>query len=93
MATILLPYCATIFPEKGIASNCPMGNAKSIVPNSASLKFRKDLISGILLAQLEKQKPIPKKNRDVAHLTRTKKENFISLKGFLNFGLDKIFSK
>ena len=64
-----LPYLVTILPENGIPIICPTGNAKSNVPSSASLKWSIDLISGIRLAQVANENPIPKKNKAVANRT------------------------
>ncbi|MNF70726.1 hypothetical protein D3C85_877130 [compost metagenome] len=55
-----LPNLVTIFPEKGMMANCPIGSAKSIDPKSPSVKCKAVLISGIRLAQVAKLKPIPK---------------------------------
>ena len=67
-STFLLPKCVTSLPENGIAVSCPAGNASRILPSAALFNPRLALISGILLAQDEKQSPWLKKNTETATL-------------------------
>jgi hypothetical protein len=62
MVTIfLLPCFAVKLPEIGIPKKEPIGRKKSNPPKAPSLKPKCILISGIRLAQLEKQIPVKKK--------------------------------
>ena len=57
----LLPCLAVKLPEMGIPKKEPMGKKNNSPPKAPSLKPNWDLISGIRLAQLEKQIPVRKK--------------------------------
>ena len=76
-----------------MAASWPIGKTKSILPNKASLIFKVDLISGMRLAHVEKQNPIPKKNSEVANLTLLRYDFLVFLKLFLILALGKILDK
>jgi len=57
----LLPCFAVKLPEIGIPKKDPIGKKNSKPPKAPSLNPKCILISGILLAQLEKQIPVRKK--------------------------------
>jgi hypothetical protein len=58
---VLLPYFAVKLPEIGMPKNEPMGKKNKKAPKAPSLNPKCVLMSGILLAQLEKQMPVKKK--------------------------------
>jgi hypothetical protein len=60
--TGFVPNLADSHADKGKLINCPTGNANSTRPNPASVKCNAFLISGILLAHVEKVSPAVKKN-------------------------------
>jgi hypothetical protein len=75
-----LPALEMSNPEIVMPQICPMGIIKRMVPHAASPNPNAILMSGIRLAQLEKQIPVQKYRQNIARRMRPLDSNFIAQK-------------